>query len=197
MPSASAPFPRLVDTVALSALASTSFCEDVFSEINMTITRCCFQELQRGAEDGESYIYRQSCEDALAQIRSNSDDNIHLFGTGLSCRNRYGYLKENIGEKTICRALEQYPGFKLVISFDDDVIRESGGISEEFKQMFRQEIPQFNVFPANEPLYRLYDSGEITSDEFERGTTEMIERMNWQNARVGIFWSAYPGYSTS
>lgn len=116
-----------------------------------------------------------------------------MFSTGTDCKNRFGYLRDNIGEKTIVRALEGDPSFQLVVTFDDDVMDGDGGIGEELKQMFRQEIPEFEVFAANEPVYRLYKEGVINKSRFIEVSEEIIKEMGWRNAEyVTRFWSAYP-----
>jgi len=182
---------RLVDTVALAALGESSYEDEVFSSVSITVTRCCFEELRRGAEEGDSYSYRTGCQTAVDKIR-NRGDNIDLRSTGLHCRDDHGYLKDNIGEISIARALEDDPSFTAVVSFDDDVIDGSGEISDEMKQMFRQSIPQFIVAPANEPLYRLYIAGEISEDDFVQGTQRMIREMGWSDsANVDLFWDTY------
>lgn len=196
MGDSSGPFPRLVYTVALAALASTSYADAVFSEVNMTVTRCCFQEILRGADDADSRVYRESCQEARSRIQRNRGQNVSLHSTSIACRGPQGYLKDNIGEISIARALEADSGFKLVVSFDDDVIDGPGGISEELKNMFRQDIPTFDVFPANEPLYRLYKQGRLEKDDFEDATREMIGNMDWDSSSSsGLFWIAYPEYS--
>lgn len=182
---------RLVDTVALAALGQSSYEDEVFSMVPITVTRCCFEEIKRGAEDADSYSYRSGCQTVLDKIR-NRGDNLKLLPTGLECRDQYGYLKDNIGERSIAKALEEDSSFNAVVSFDSDVIDGSGGISEEMKRMFRQEVPQFIVAPANEPLYRLYNAREITEDDFVRGTGRMIQEMEWSGSEnVDLFWDTY------
>lgn len=182
---------RLVDTVALAALGRSSYEDEVFSSVPITVTRCCFEELRRGAEDGDDYSYRTGCQTALDKIR-NRDDNLELISTGLRCRDDYGYLKDNIGEVSIARALEENPSFNAVVSFDNDVIDGNGDISEEMKKMFRQAIPQFIVAPANEPLYRLFVAEEICEEDFVQGTQRMIREMGWSDSEnVDLFWDTY------
>lgn len=184
---------RLVDTVALAALANTSKRDLVFSEVPMAVTRCCFQELDRGADDADDPSYRQGCSRAIDLIQARKSENIELVATGLDCKNRYGRLYENIGEKTIARALEMDQSYQLVVSFDDDVLGQTGGVSDELKQMFRQSIPQFKVFPVNEPLYRLLNTGDIDTNEFVEETEQLINEMGWSDAAyVDRFWNAYP-----
>lgn len=191
MSGASTPANRLVDTVALAALARSSYEDHVFSTVPITVTRCCFEEIKRGAADGDKYSYRKGCQTVLRKIR-NRGDNLHLYSTGVSCRDRHGYLKDNIGEISIARALEDNPSFNAVVSFDDDVIDGNGGTSEDLKDLFRGQVPQFFVAPANEPLYRLYDTGEISEEDFVQGTQRMIREMDWSDAEnIDLFWISY------
>lgn len=182
---------RLVDTVALAALCQSSYEDEVFSLVPITVTRCCFEEIKRGANDADHHSYQSGCQTVLEKIRDRGD-NLELFSTGLECKNRHGYLKENIGEKSIAKALEDNSHFSAVVSFDDDVIDDGGGISEEMKRMFRQEIPDFVVAPANEPLYKLYRSEKLTKAQFVEGTRKMIRQMNWdESENVDLFWETY------
>lgn len=64
---------RLVDTVALAALASTSLRDELFSEVSMTVTRCCFQELMRGRDDADDWNYRKGCEEAINKSTSTKE----------------------------------------------------------------------------------------------------------------------------
>lgn len=190
--SGSDPPPRLVDTVALAALARSGKEDRVFSTVPITVTRCCFQELQRGRDDADQYSYRRGCSTAIEKIREWRGNNVQLYPTDLDCRDQWGRLRDNIGEKSIARALERESRFQLVVSFDDDVIDGSGGMSSELKQMFRQSVPQFDVAPANEPLYRLYRSEDVSKAEFVEATERMIDEMGWRDAEfVDRFWDAY------
>lgn len=173
-------FRRLVDSNSLAALGYSEYADHVFTSVGMTVTANCFKELRAGKDDySNQYAYRTGAKVAYQYLNDSEQyENLTLYPAPGSPP----YVENNAGEKSIRIALfEEADSFDTVVTYDDDM----GPI---LRPVRRAGI-EYDVTPANEPLFFLYEKGKLAQQEYCTATKDVIERQGWKHSEnVDTFW---------
>jgi hypothetical protein len=161
------PLPVLVDTTSLISFCKTSFDEFLFSNLAMTTTNICNEEVKRQKGMSDELEHRTACERYVELLSQEKNPEIHYV-------EEYKPYVENQGEQSIETVFRQYPGVvDYILLFDFDAIESF----EELKSELGGSAVNTKISLPNYAFELLRQGGKMVDSEYCKATYQMgVER---------------------
>lgn len=181
--------PVIVDTDALIAAANTSLWPTIVSNLTVTTTNVCYQELKRHVRDKSPYApdgtrAKWVHDGSKTALRPFDDDENDSF-TVVTCVPRPH--REDAGEESIRIEVDQHPAtYTFAVLMDGEGKRAINDAFDTHGAAGRAVAPPFL-------LYLLHDNGYCSKAEFCEACGDMLAGEGWTGYQaLEAAWAAIP-----
>lgn len=180
--------PILADTSALVALGMSDHWSTAKSQLRVTTTNICINELRRHVRESHEYAPEGSREHRLHHGSKRTldafDDDQPAFSVVTVVPAPSG---EDAGDESLVEELSQNPSAYRYVVLNDVTYRDRLRDHRE-----RNDL-SYRVLPPTYLLYVLYDTDHLSQAEFCRGCADMMASEGWTNVgAVHEMWREIP-----
>jgi hypothetical protein len=175
-------YPIIADTSALLAVAGTEYADLVFSELGITTTEICLNEIKRNENRASP-----STRNAATAILKYHSDSAFPSPTVVPVPDAASNPDPGAGEDSIEAVINEYPNcFSKFLMVDVPAMA----------QLINSGFPETNkvqILPPNDVFLLLYELNELTKQEFCEVCAEMLGNEGWDTDELLTFiWKYSP-----